>query len=186
VTGPKLLSEEDIKEALQCLSEELAAVGQSGYLVIVGGAAIALTLGKRRATKDIDGYIAEPEEAKVMRDAAVRAADRLGLPPDWLNDGAKCFMVGVDLGPVVFETRNLRVCSASPTQLLAMKLWAWRDDQDFEDAERLLREARKPEDLTLEDLWGRLAAFIQDAQHLKARYALEDLWEKVCADDPDH
>ncbi|MEI9952234.1 MAG: hypothetical protein WDO74_25415 [Pseudomonadota bacterium] len=86
--GVKLLTVESINEALACLSEQLAGDGDKGELVIVGGAAIALTLGGREATRDVDGYISKPEASK-MRAAAERVAKRLGLPADWLNDGAK-------------------------------------------------------------------------------------------------
>ena len=87
-------------------------------------------------------------------------------------------MLSVDLGPVVFETENLVVYAASNVQLLAMKLWAWRDDQDFEDAARLLEAilASSP-DLTREELWARLEQFLPAAERLKPSYALEDLWQ---------
>src|SRR3954447_25798497 len=113
-----------------------------------------------------------------MRAAAKRVAVRLGLPADWLNDGAKGYMLNVDLGPVVFEAENLIVYAASNAQLLAMKLWAWRDDQDFEDAARLLEAilAASP-GLTREELWARLEHFLPAAERLKPSYALEDLWQ---------
>jgi hypothetical protein len=146
---------------------------ESGELVIVGGAAIALSLGGREATR----YISKPE-ASDMRAAAARVAARLGLPTDWLNDGAKGYMLKVDLGPIVFEAENLIVYSASYVQLLAMKLWAWRDDQDFEDAARLLEAilASSPL-LTREELWAKLEQFLPAAERLRPSYALEDLWQ---------
>jgi hypothetical protein len=78
----------------------------------------------------------------------------------------------------VFETENLIVYAASSVQLLAMKLWAWRDDQDFEDAGRLLEAilAASPS-LTRERLWARLEPFLPAAERLKPSYALEDLWQ---------
>ena len=177
MAGPKLLTVEGILQALAALAAELGADGERGELVIVGGAAIALTLGGREATRDVDGYISKPEAA-AMRAAAQRVAGRLGLPPDWLNDGAKGYMLKIDLGPVVFEAENLIVYSASNLQLLAMKLWAWRDDQDFEDSARLLESilASSP-DLTREELWEKLEPFLPAAQRLKPSYALEDLWQ---------
>ena len=135
--GPKLLTVESINSALSCLSEQPAEGGDYGELVIVGGAAIALTLGGREATRDVDGYISKPE-ARKMRTAAAQVAARLGLPTDWLNDGAKGYMLKIELGPIVFQSPSLMVYAASSLQLLAMKLWAWRDDQDIEDAGRLL------------------------------------------------
>jgi hypothetical protein len=177
MSGAKLLTVEGIRQALAALSGELALDGKQGELVIVGGAAIALTLGGREATRDVDGYISRPE-ASAMRAAAERVAARLGLPSDWLNDGAKGYMIKVDLGPVVFETENLVVYSASKFQLLAMKLWAWRDDQDFEDAARLLQAILIPmPELTREELWAKLEQFVPAAERLKPSYAFEDLWQ---------
>lgn len=177
MAGPKLLTVEGIKQALASLASELAADGKRGELVIVGGAAIALTLGGREATRDVDGYISKPE-ASAMRAAAERVAVHLGLPADWLNDGAKRYMLSVELGPVVFEAENLVVYAASNLQLLAMKLWAWRDDQDFEDAARLLEAilASSP-GLAREELWAKLEQFLPPAERLKPSYALEDLWQ---------
>ena len=175
--GPKLLTIDEIKRAFAGLSDELGADGKQGELVIVGGAAIALTLGGRESTRDVDGYISKPEPS-AMRAAAERVSAQLGLPVDWLNDGAKGYMLKVDLGPVVFEAENLIVYSASNLQLFAMKLWAWRDDQDFEDAARLLDAivASSP-GLTREELWARLEQFLPAAERLKPSYALEDLWQ---------
>src|SRR4029077_13189637 len=67
-----------------------------------------------------------------------RVAQRLDLPDDWLNDGAKGFLVGVTRGVVLFESQSLIVCAASTAQLLAMKLAAWRDAVDRDDARLLL------------------------------------------------
>ena len=79
-------------------------------------------------------------------------------------------MLSFDLGPVVFETENLVVYAASNVQLLAMKLWAWRDDQAFEDAARLLEAilASSP-DLTREEPWAKLEQFLPAAERLDAR-----------------
>ncbi len=72
--GAKLLTVESINEALACLSEQLAGEGDKGELVIVGGAAIALTLGGREATRDIDGYISKPEASGVRFDHLLKPA----------------------------------------------------------------------------------------------------------------
>jgi hypothetical protein len=175
--GTKLLTVATISAALSCLSEQLAEDGDSGELVIVGGAAIALTLGGREATRDVDGYISKPEAAQ-MRAAAERVAARLGLPADWLNDGAKGYMLKIDLGPIVFQSSSLMVYAASSLQLLAMKLWAWRDDQDIEDAERLLAAvlAEQP-GLTQPELWAKIEQFLPATERLKPSYALDDLWQ---------
>ena len=116
-----------------------------------------------------------------MRAAAAQVAARLGLPTDWLNDGAKGYMLKIELGPIVFQSPSLMVYAASSLQLLAMKLWAWRDDQDIEDAGRLLAAvlAERP-GLTQLELWAKLEQFLPAAERLKPSYALEDLWQSKC------
>ena len=57
-----------------------------------------------------------------------------------------------------------------------MKLCAWRDDVDIDDARRLLRELGPGGRLA--DVWERLTPFLQPGRELTARYALEDLWEE--------
>ena len=57
------------------------------------------------------------------------------------------------------DTPTLRVRTLSVTQLLAMKLSAWRDDLDVEDARRLVEPHLVP------------------GREMKAQYAFDDLWE---------
>lgn len=118
----------------------------------------------------------ERPEARILREAAARVADELGLPHDWLNDGAKGFMMGLTPGDVVYESVALLVKAVSIEQLLAMNLAAWRDAIDRADA-RLLLE-RLP-GTAPEPVWTRLAALIPPSHLDKAWYAFQDLWESV-------
>lgn len=54
-----------------------------------------------------------------------------------------------------------------------MKLSAWRDDVDIEDARRLLREMVGDQDA----VWEAVVPFLVPGQKLKAKYAFLDLWE---------
>jgi predicted nucleotidyltransferase len=100
-------------------------------------------------------------------------AEERGWEADWLNDGAKGFLHGLSSGGVLVQSRGIEVRQVSAAQLLAMKLSAWRDDTDINDAKRLLLEF--PED-SLEMVWDRVEVFLIPGAALKARYALEDLW----------
>lgn len=63
----------------------------------------------------------------------------------------------------------------SVIQLLAMKLSAWRDETDIDDARRLLRELTG----THEQVWTKLEPYLVPGRELKAKYAFLDLWENM-------
>jgi hypothetical protein len=86
---------EEIVEALTSLGAVLDSRGLRGEMYVVGGAAIALAFDERRSTRDVDA-IFEPKME--IYAAASEVAERLGLPPGWLNDAVKGF----------------RACAASP------------------------------------------------------------------------
>lgn len=168
------LSKDDIFEALTCLSTELSRLGGGSHeLLITGGAALVLLYGARESTKDVDAVVGvEP-----VRIAARNVATQLGLPEDWLNDGAKGFLQGVARGEVVFQTPSLVVRALAPPQLLAMKLGAWRDDLDIEDARLLLSKMRGDK----EAVWKQIEPYVMPGRELKSHYAFEDLWESEYA-----
>ena len=143
-------------------------------MVLVGGAVMALAYQARPSTRDVDAIFLPPPEASKLRGWASLVALEMNLPEDWLNDGAKGFLNGLSLGPVLLETEGIMAHQVSPEQLLAMKLSAWRDDTDINDARRLLHEFRE---MTLDQLWNRVEPFVVRGEELKARYALEDLWQ---------
>lgn len=135
---------------------------------------MVLLFAARETTKDVDAFFLIPEASKV-RAAAERVAGLLGLPADWLNDGAKGYMVGVTSGELLYESQSLVVRAASLPQLLAMKLAAWRDAVDREDARLLLSRMSGSAD----DVWQLVKPFVFGHQIDKAWYAFQDLWEAL-------
>ncbi|GAC1533512.1 MAG: DUF6036 family nucleotidyltransferase [Marmoricola sp.] len=126
-----MLDREAILHAFRALDEELGSRGVRANVFVVGGAAMAMAYDTRRSTADVDAVFAPPDE---VRRAAALVAGRLGIPEDWLNDGAKEFMPGDDPGrSSVFEGSNLQVAAASPRYLLAMTLLAARAERDQDD-----------------------------------------------------
>lgn len=126
-----------ILRALTALGRRLEGRGIVGELYVVGGAAIALAFDGRRATRDIDAVF---EPKAVVYEEAARVADELDLPDGWLNDGVKGFLAGPDPWPTsVFELPGLRVQSASPEMLLALKCLAHRLGEDDDDVRLLAR-----------------------------------------------
>lgn len=167
----RLLTREDILRAFEALSAELPSASAPHDLTIMGGAALVLRFQARDSTRDVDAVSSD----KIMRDAAARVGKRLGLPEDWLNDGAKGYVHGLALGDVVFESAALRVRMLAVPQLLAMKLSAWRDDLDIADARLLLSKLPGEKG----EVWGLIEAYLVPGRELKARYAFDDLWEAL-------
>jgi hypothetical protein len=166
------LSAADIQKAFSALSNELARGNDRAELIVVGGAALVLLFRARDSTKDVDALFVRPDAARI-RQASARVAADLELPSDWLNDGAKGYLVGVSTGKVLYESKSLFVRAASTEQLLAMKLAAWRDAVDRADATLLLSQLVGSKDAT----WAALAPYVPRHDADKASYAFEDLWE---------
>lgn len=102
-----------ITELFHRLGERLLRRGVVGDLYVFGGAAMALAYDAQRATRDIDAVILS--SGIVLEEAHALAAE-LRLPQWWLNEQA----------PVAFDHPGLRVSTASPEHLLAMKAMAAR------------------------------------------------------------
>jgi hypothetical protein len=168
------LSSSDIRIAFDALSAEFERGGEQAEIVVVGGAALVLLFEARDTTKDVDAFFLKPD-ASTIRSAAAVVARELDWPEDWLNDAAKGYLVGLTTGAVLYESGFLIVRAASLPQLLAMKLAAWRDAVDRDDARLLL--SRMPG--AADDVWEIVKSFVPTHQIDKAWYAFQDLWEAL-------
>lgn len=149
--------------------------GQTLTLVVAGGAAMVLRYNARLSTQDVDAFFVTPPERRATRAWAAVVARELGLPADWLNDGAKGYMQGVSYGPLLIDAPGIKVYQIGSEQLLAMKLSAWRGQQDIDDAATVLADLVG----LYSDkgaIWSAVAPF---ATALKAQYAFEELWERL-------
>lgn len=174
-----LLSQWQITQALARLGEMAQFQGHQIELLAVGGVVMVLAYNARLATHDVDVLILSPKETHIARSLAKQVAQEFEWPDDWLNDGAKGFLVGVSQGPVIFSAPGIVVRRPEIAQLLAMKLSAWRDDVDIEDARRLLQELQGTQD----EIWQAVEPFLVPGQQLKAQYAFWDLWETTYGTD---
>jgi hypothetical protein len=131
-----LLDRAAIENAFRRLGERLARRGVVADLYVFGGAAMALAYDSRRATRDIDAVF-QPHGI-VLTEATI-VAKELGLPPWWLNEQASVYVApGGDIAaPRIFDHPGLRVSTASPEHLLAMKVLAARR-RDIEDIQLLV------------------------------------------------
>lgn len=167
------INRQEIIEALERLGQLAEAHGTKIELVLVGGALMVLVYEARESTRDVDAIVLAPREANTVREFARVVADERGWPDDWLNDGAKGFLIGLSSGPVVLSAPGIEVRSPATAQLLAMKLSAWRDDVDIADARRLLQEMSGSHD----EIWHAVEPYLVPGDELKAQYAFADLWE---------
>ena len=178
-----LLTRPQIEGALRRLGELALQHGESIELLAVGGAVMVLAYEARLATHDVDAVSLKPGLSPLVRGLVKQVAEELDWPDDWLNDGARSFLVGLSDGGVIYAAPGIIVHCPALTQLLAMKLSAWRDDVDIQDADRLLRELADLGDEDQEALWAAVEPFVVPGQELKARYAFLDLWESIYGHD---
>jgi hypothetical protein len=167
------LTREVIAKALELLAHQLPPEEPRVDLIIVGGAAMVLLFSARDSTRDVDGFQLDVAAKPRLLEAAAHVATALELPGDWLNDAAKGYVHGLSIGPVLLDRPTLLVRTLSPIQLLAMKLSAWRDDLDVDDARRLLKECQG----TRDEVWREAEQYVVPGREMKARYAFDDLWE---------
>src|SRR3989304_669393 len=115
-------SREEIQDGLTRLGEMAQAQGLHVQLTLVGGAVMVLGYQARESTRDVDVVILSPRDAQLVRKFAKQVAEERDWPEDWLNDGAKGYMVGISDGPVLFSAPGIEARAPSLAQLLAMKL----------------------------------------------------------------
>ena len=167
------LTRSGIGRALEALAAALPTRDAPRELWVVGGAALVMLYGARETTKDVDAFTLDAAASAELRAAAASVASRLGLPEDWLNDGAKGYLHGLAPGELLFSAPGLVVRSVAAEQLFAMKLSAWRDDLDVSDARLLL--SKLSGDRT--SVWMQVEPYLVPGRELKAQYAFDDLWE---------
>ena len=169
------ISKPELESAFLRLGQLAEAEGLLIELLLVGGGAMVLAFDARAATRDVDVVILQPaDRSKVRRLSEIIATER-DWPSDWLNEGAKGFLVSTTPGATLIAVAGLTVRIPPIEQLLAMKLCAWRDDVDISDAMRLLRELPGGHD----SVWSQVEPHLQPGRELKAKYAFSDLWESL-------
>ena len=165
----------DIDRLFERLNDELARRGITGEVYLVGGAVMCLVFDARRSTRDLDAYF---QPARELRAAAQVIAATSGLPRDWLNDAAKAYLSDKGDFHQYLESSNLRVLTASPEYLLAMKCLAMRLGEGFHDEDDvrfLLRYLNLTEYHAALDIVTRYYPLERLPQ--KTLYALEEILE---------
>jgi len=167
------LRKADIERLLRLLDAELAKEGVIGELQLVGGAVMCLVLDARPATRDVDALF---KPTHVVRRAAARVAARAGVPETWLNDSVKGFLSPRgDFAPYL-ELAHLRVFTAEPRYLLAMKCAAMRLGEEFHDLDDVRYLLRHLDITSVEQALAVVTRYFDESQLVpKTRLALEEL-----------
>lgn len=133
------LDTERIAALLAELASRLDSRGVAVDIVVVGGAAMALSVRPHReATVDIDVFANITEQVERVIDEIAREEE---LPADWLNAKALQFMSPVashsDLS-IQEQVGMVTIRLLDSASLLAMKLRAGRIGKDFDDIKSLV------------------------------------------------
>ena len=123
-------SKRDIELLFNRLNDELARRSITGEVYVVGGAVMCIVFDARASTRNIDAFFRPAGEVRAAAQAVATAA---GLPGDWLNDAVKAYLSDHEDFLSYLELTNLRVLTASPEYLLAMKCLALRLGEGFHD-----------------------------------------------------
>ncbi len=126
------LSADTIRRLFDLLDGELRSMGVVGEVHLVGGAVMCLVFDARPSTRDVNAWF---HPATELREAAGRVAAVAGVPEGWLNDGAKGFLGSRAEFEPYLDLPNLRLFTAVPAYLLAMKCLAMRIGKGFRDEE---------------------------------------------------
>ncbi|MCW5821332.1 MAG: hypothetical protein KIT34_00930 [Cyanobacteria bacterium TGS_CYA1] len=171
----RLFAKEEIISLFHALGKLAFDRGETIEIGVVGGSAISLIFACRKATEDIDAFALNLSQNELIHELALLVAIDYDLPERWLNDSAKSYLTRFEKGPLLIESEGIRVFAPALDQLLAMKLSAWRNEVDKEDARRILEILPKDK----EARWNRIKSFILPGRELKAEYAFEELWSLI-------
>lgn len=134
----KSFSRSDVEGLLEELGRRLERRGLVANVYLVGGAAMSLVYDRGRITNDIDAIYTNID---AVEKTAHEMARELGLAHDWINSSVRQFLpTNEEISSTVkFDHGGLRVSVASPRHLLAMKMAAFRP-QDQNDLVALFDE----------------------------------------------
>jgi hypothetical protein len=134
---------------------------------------MCLALDARPATRDVDAFF---RPARLVREAAARAAARAGVHDAWLNDAVKGYLSARGQFDPWVELPNLRVFVARPEYLLAMKCAAMRLGEEFHDLDDVRYLLRWLNMERVDDALAIVTRYFDEAVLApKTRLALEEL-----------
>jgi hypothetical protein len=118
------------------IGRRFAERGQLAEIAVFGGSALILTFDYRDATRDID-YVRVSGDKGILKGIAEEVGRAEGLPVGWFNDAVSIFTSDTPdyrlVGDFPAARPGLRVFSASPRYVLAMKVMAMRSSLETND-----------------------------------------------------
>jgi hypothetical protein len=169
-----MLDREKILRLFEKLNEKLKARDIKGEIGIVGGAVMCVVYQARVSTKDIDGIFVP---TAIIRDLANSLAEEEEIEPNWLNDGAKGYLVDGFKRNDVVNLSNLSVWAPEANYMLAMKCLSARyDTEDKNDVIFLLKHLKIA---TPEAVFKIVTTYYPNARiPTKTQFFIEELLDK--------
>lgn len=125
-----------MRTLFNAMGKLLADRGQLAEIAVFGGSALILMFDFREATRDID-YVPLRGDMSLIGKLASEIGRRENLPEGWFNDAVSVFASDKPdyrlVGDFPAAAPGLRVFSASPRYVLAMKIMAMRSSLETND-----------------------------------------------------
>jgi hypothetical protein len=133
------LTRGDVDRLLEHLNDALRELRTEAELFSVSGTVMCLAYGARPASPEVESWF---RPARQIQEAASRVAAQAGVDPDWLDVGVRDYFTAQREFAPFLALDHLRVMSAQPEYLLAMKCLSMCADAEqgaADDVRYLLR-----------------------------------------------
>lgn len=137
--------ENQVKHALSRLGDILKDNKESIEVAVAGGIVSLLYFKNRVSTRDVDALFPDdPWEREALKDAIRKVGKELGLETGldstWMNDDMAAMGSQEKSKLTLFEHGGLKLVSSAFESQLSMKLCAYRNKQDLDDAKLIIKE----------------------------------------------
>lgn len=138
-------NEQQIRTALGRLGEILEEKNQNIELAVIGGAVALLYFSNRASTKDIDVIFPQNKyQREVLKKAIHQVGTEMGFQgnfaQNWMNNDVEGMGIHGKPSVTIFEQGGLKLSSTSFEEQLAIKLCAYRNKNDINDAKAYMKE----------------------------------------------
>ncbi|NPA49308.1 MAG: hypothetical protein GXO20_04945 [Thermodesulfobacteria bacterium] len=169
-----MLDHQTLLELFEKADQILSEKGIIGEIALYGSSAFVFAFSERSDTQDqdIDAYLAPKEE---VVEALKEAAKELRLDfenEDWISSAVFKYVYAYARPPreleTIFEGSHLRVFVPAVRYLLALKIFAAREDRDFQDVLLLAQKLGIQSEKELEEAFGRVfpASYLDERRRL--------------------